>query len=66
MNRSREASQKIRVILPVILRIAFSLVLWTLGAATMTLPEEHAKKDHRVGYRPTAIEANEFRHTDET
>jgi hypothetical protein len=33
------AAGKFRVILPVILRIAFSLVLWTLGATTMTIAE---------------------------
>jgi hypothetical protein len=30
---------KFRVILPVILRITFSLVLWTLGVTTMTIAE---------------------------
>ncbi|HYA63557.1 MAG TPA: hypothetical protein VED66_10155 [Candidatus Sulfotelmatobacter sp.] len=35
LNRKPAAS--IRTILPVILRIAFSLILWTLGAASMNL-----------------------------
>jgi hypothetical protein len=33
------AAGKSRVILPVILRITFSLVLWTLGLTTMTIAE---------------------------
>ena len=41
-NRASGTPRKIHVILPVILRIAFSLVLWTLGAATMTLVEEQS------------------------
>jgi len=36
--------RRIRVILPAILRITFSLVLWTLGAATMTLTETQIRK----------------------
>ena len=32
-------AEKFGVILPVILRITFSLVLWTLGATTMTIAE---------------------------
>ena len=38
----------IRTILPVILRITFSLILWTLGAAPMPLAAE--PKEHRVIY----------------
>lgn len=41
-KRASGTPRKIHVILPVILRIAFSLVLWTLGAATMTLVEEQS------------------------
>ncbi len=41
MNRDAvsKAAGKFRVILPVILRITFSLVLWTLGMTTMTIAE---------------------------
>jgi hypothetical protein len=38
-NAVRGAAGKFRVILPVILRITFSLVLWTLGVMTMTIEE---------------------------
>ena len=38
-NAVRRAAGKVRVILPVILRITFSLVLWTLGVTTMTIAE---------------------------
>jgi hypothetical protein len=38
-NSVREAVGKFRVILPVILRITFCLVMWTLGAMTMTIAE---------------------------
>jgi len=38
-NVVREASEKFRVILPVILRITFCLAMWTLGAMTMTIAE---------------------------
>jgi len=38
-NVVRGAGKKSRVILPVILRIAFCLAMWTLGAMTMTIPE---------------------------
>jgi hypothetical protein len=38
-NALRRAEEKSRVILPVILRITFSLVVWTLGVATMTIAE---------------------------
>ena len=36
--------RRMRVILPAILRITFSLVLWTFGAATMTLTETQIRK----------------------
>jgi hypothetical protein len=41
MNRNivSKATGKIRVILPVILRITFCLAMWTLGAMTMTIAE---------------------------
>ncbi len=38
-NVVRGAEEKVRVILPVILRITFCLAMWTLGAMTMTIPE---------------------------
>jgi hypothetical protein len=38
-NAVSGAAQKFRVILPVILRIAFCLAMWTLGAMTMTIAE---------------------------
>jgi len=46
-NTAAEVAPKIRLILPVILRITFSLVLWTLGGATMTFTENQT-----YGYRP--------------
>ena len=39
-------TRTLRTILPVLLRIAFSLILWTLGAAPMVLAAE--PKGHRV------------------
>jgi len=40
VNRNAVSGEgKFRVILPVILRITFSLVLWTLGVTTMTIAE---------------------------
>jgi hypothetical protein len=39
----------IRTIVPVVLRITFSLILWTLGAASMNLPAAEPK-EHRVVY----------------
>ncbi|HEV8076401.1 MAG TPA: hypothetical protein VGP66_11155 [Candidatus Acidoferrum sp.] len=38
-NAVRGGTEKLRAILPVILRITFSLVLWTLGVTTMTIVE---------------------------
>ena len=38
-NAVRGAAEKLRVILPVILRITFCLVMWTLGAMTMMIAE---------------------------
>jgi hypothetical protein len=49
MNRNAVsgAAGKFRVILPVILRIAFCLAMWTLGAMTMTIAEAQTR-EHRV------------------
>jgi hypothetical protein len=38
-NPVRGAAEKLRVILPVILRITFCLAMWTLGAMTMTIAQ---------------------------
>jgi len=45
-NRQRKAST-VRTIFPVILRITFSLALWTLGATSITLAE--ARPNERIG-----------------
>ena len=49
MNRNAVsgAAGKFRVILPVILRITFSLAMWTMGAMTMTIAEAQTR-EHRV------------------
>jgi len=48
-NIRQGAPRKITAILPVILRITFSLLLWTLGAATMNLAAAQTQpKEHRV------------------
>jgi len=46
MNRNAVsgAAGKIRVILPVILRITFCLAMWTLGAMTMTIAEGQTRE----------------------
>ena len=44
---------KLRVILPVILRIAFCLGMWTLGAMTMTIAEAQAQENRFA--RDTAV-----------
>ena len=49
-RRTNGPAGKIRVILPVILRITFSLVLWTLGAATMTFSENQTP-GHRAAHK---------------
>jgi len=46
-NGGNRLARKIRVILPVILRITLSLVLWTLGAASMCVVEAETR-EHRV------------------
>jgi hypothetical protein len=45
----QKPSGTIRTILPVILRVTFSLILWTLGAAPMRIVAAEAK-EHRVVY----------------
>jgi hypothetical protein len=47
-NVVREAAEKARVILPVILRITFCLVMWTLGTRTMTIAEAQTQERARV------------------
>lgn len=47
-NGANGVDRKIRVILPVILRITFSLVLWTLGAAAMSLVEAETREQRVV------------------
>jgi len=42
------AVKEVRTILPVILRITFSLVMWTLGAMTITLAEAQTQRTGRV------------------
>lgn len=46
-NKVSGAAGKLKVILPVILRITFCLVMWTLGAMTMTIGEAQTE-EHRV------------------
>lgn len=46
-NKVSGAAGKLKVILPVILRITFCLVMWTLGAMTMTIAEAQTEA-HRV------------------
>ena len=43
-TKTNGEGRRMCVILPAILRITFSLVLWTLGAATMTLTETQIRK----------------------
>lgn len=45
----RKPVMNIRTIFPVVLRITFSLILWTLGAASMNLAAAEAK-EHRAVY----------------
>lgn len=49
MNSSRRKprSRSIREIVPIILRVAFSVILWTLGATVMTVAGAQPKQ-HRV------------------
>ena len=46
-NKISGAAGKLKVILPVILRITFCLVMWTLGAMTMTIAEAQTE-EYRV------------------
>ena len=41
----RGAAERFRVILPAILRIAFCLAMWTLGAMTMTIAEAQTREE---------------------
>jgi hypothetical protein len=45
----RKSVTTIRTIVPVVLRITFSLILWTLGATSMNLPAAEPK-EHRALY----------------
>jgi len=45
---AKDAARDVRTMLPVILRVACSLVLWTLGAMPMKLPAEPPKEDRVV------------------
>jgi len=47
-NVVRGAAEKVRVILPVILRVTFCLAMWTLGARTMTIAEAQTQERARV------------------
>lgn len=48
-NSANGVAGKVRVILPVILRITFCLAMWTLGAMTMVVPLAEAQtREHRV------------------
>ena len=42
------ATRDIRAVLPVILRITLSLILWTLGAVSMNLAAAQSKEHHAV------------------
>jgi hypothetical protein len=46
-NGANGVASKLRVILPVILRITFCLAMWTLGAMTMTIAEAQTR-EHRA------------------
>lgn len=45
----RKPIADVRTIVPIVLRITFSVILWTLGAASMNLPAAEPK-EHRVVY----------------
>jgi hypothetical protein len=47
-NKVSGAAGKLKVILPVILRITFCLVMWTLGAMTMTIAEAQTEEHREV------------------
>ena len=46
-NAVSGAAGKLRVILPVVLRITFCLAMWTMGAMTMTIAQAQTR-EHRV------------------
>ncbi len=47
-NGASAVARTIRVILPVILRITFCLVMWTVGAITLTVTEAQTRGSHHV------------------
>jgi hypothetical protein len=49
MNAPNRNRATIRTIFPVVLRITFSLILWTLGAASMVIASPHSN-EHRSVY----------------
>ena len=51
-NARNANTRTIRQILPVILRITFCLVLWTLGAATMTVVQAQTREHHTAQQLP--------------
>jgi hypothetical protein len=51
-NVVRKAAGRIRVILPVILRITFCLAMWTLGAKSMTIAEAQTQEHRAVERLP--------------
>lgn len=59
-RRANGLEQRTLVILPVILRITFSLVLWTLGTATMTLTEAQMEKQGVSHEVPSIEKRHEF------
>jgi len=58
--KANRPAGKLRLILPVILRITFSLVLWTLGAAPMTWTEAQTGKDRLIREMPLMEARHEF------
>lgn len=56
-NVVRGVAEKFQVILPVILRITLCLLLWTLGAARMTVVEAQTP-EHRVVHKFTVNRAH--------
>ena len=53
-NTTNENAKTIRQILPVVLRISFFLVLWTLGAATMSVVEARTPMHRAVQQLPVS------------
>ena len=58
--KANRPAGKLRLILPVILRITFSLVLWTLGVAPMTWTEAQTGKDRLNREMPSREARHEF------